>query len=298
MHKENNDNLDLNNENIGSDSNNKSLNIPDSLLFLKDYCKVDFNDGKIIIRQESDFLNYIISYLSFGCVFVMIYFIQAYYKLFKKNDPLIIVLQIFYFVFFFIFYNFIHYSKVIDYKNDCFYSELYIFGLTFHFNKFNKSEILQVTNNIVPSAKNPAGKCGTIEGKPVIPYEFTNLFHRYYVSFLLVNGAIYDFIEVGVFEENYNDSVALSHKFSEYLNIPVFVCENGKKIKKSKLVEGKYVLEPTVIGYISDIVKGGGVLLFVFFSIVFPIILLSFGINFFVSFIIMISLSSMIFFYI
>ena len=180
--------------------------------------------GKILFSHYSSFLLVLQTFVGIVIYLGIIYLM--YISGFVLNGILsLIVLSLCLILFIFCSVN-INIYTVIDYTNNELYKELNIFGKTFFtFGYVRIEDILQVSNNVIPQIINPEGKNNRVK-----PNGKTNLFHKYVVSFLVCNGDIVDFLELGGYDEYFEISKKLAKAISEHWGIPLVICSDTQKI--------------------------------------------------------------------
>ena len=220
-----------------SKTNNNSVDnsiIPADFLPLQKFCRIKFNEGKISLQiiKRKLFNSYTTEYTFFNiCLSLMI----LNKKEFSQNT-LIIISTIFLVIILYLFIKecFPNTRKIIDLKNQAIYSEIKLFFIPIRYAYINLSKIISISNNIVPTAKtyrsNKYGERLSINHERIKPHEYTNQFHNCFVSFLLNNGKIINFIEVGMYLECYEESKEIAKILSNYLNIPLFTCNEASKL--------------------------------------------------------------------
>ena len=135
-------------------------------------------------------------------------------------------------------------ARVIDLNNNSFYTEYCIFSIKLKFNIINPNDIKYVCNNVVATLNNPEiSKTGCYEGRRIEYNEKTNCLQFYYVSFLLNNGTIYNFLQIGPFLEDYYDSIQIVNAISKQWNIPSFICKDDCRLVAEKSSLGEYSLK-------------------------------------------------------
>ena len=115
--------------------------------------------------------------------------------------------------------------NVLDFENNCIYKSVTIFN--FKYNIIKVEEIQTVCNNCSIGIDNlKVDKFGRYEGKPLRVNPRTNQYQQYFVSFLLKNGDLIDFINLGMSMDDYQDCVLIAKKLSKLWNIPLFICND------------------------------------------------------------------------
>ena len=225
-----------------------------------------FKDGKIYFSHYSTFL------LVLQSIVGIIFFVLIVYLLkitgWLQNELVSCVLLSIYLVFYILCSINISIFTSIDYTNNLLYKELYFFSKSlFTFGYVEIEDVLQVSNNVIPQVINPEGKNNRVK-----PNKKTNLFHKYVISFLVNNGDIVDFLELGAYEEYYEVSKNLAKAISQHWGIPLIVCGDNQKLYVSG-EEERYHLAQEGIPYSYS--------RSVFISISIVIILVIFGISYF-----------------
>ena len=192
--------------------------------------KIEFEDDRIFIRYVSSLLDFIIVVFSFALAALLLIW---YYKttqsingtyFYVKGDPRTWWGAIFFFVLYITLEKCIRIYHVIDFPGECFYRELFFFGLSFAFFVNQKDNIINIGNNIVPKIFKPKKRKRRIDGKSVSYNYEINSYESFQISFLLKNGKTYD-MELGFFQENYHDTIRFVSFLSKYWGIPYIVCE-------------------------------------------------------------------------
>ena len=183
-----------------------------------------FLDGKILFAHYSTFLLVLQTLVGIALYLGILYLM--YISGLMRNGFLTLVMLSFCLIFFIICSVNINIYTAIDYKDNELYKELNIFGKTlFTFGYVEIRDILQVSNNVIPQLINPEGKNNRVKPNPK-----TNLFHKYVVSFLVHNGDLIDFLELGGYEEYYEISKNLAKAISEHWGIPLVVCSDNQRL--------------------------------------------------------------------
>ena len=126
-----------------------------------------------------------------------------------------------------------HYSNsklIIDLDNECLYSEVNIFGFKLKCNQISKSNIKQISNNIIPSVLCNEMPSGSYYRTDPAMNHLSNQLQNYCISILTTNSKIINIIQLGYNHVNYEYSKKIAKILSDYLNIPLFCCENASKL--------------------------------------------------------------------
>ena len=183
-----------------------------------------FRDGKILFTHYSNLFLFIQ-----GIVGVLLFFAFLYILLksgLVKSGFMFGLYTSLYMIISIIISLQVNIYTVIDYTNNELYKEFCIFQNTiFTFGYVEIKDILQVSNNVIPQIINPEGKNNRVK-----PNRKSNLFHKYAVSFLVNNGDIIDFIELGGYEEYFEISKNLAKAISQHWGIPLIICSDSQRL--------------------------------------------------------------------
>ncbi len=205
-------------------SSEENTVIPECFKQFETFPGAIFENGKLYFPHYSTFLlvleTFIGLILSFAFIYLLIITGLYRYK------------YLFFFLVSFFIFLLVYCSirtgiyTAIDYQENLLYKEFSFFGKTlFTFGYVEIKDILQVSNNVIPQCINPEGKNNRVKPNPK-----TNLFHKYVVSFLVNNGDIVDFLELGGYEGYFEVSKNLAKAISEYWGIPLMVCGDSQRI--------------------------------------------------------------------
>ena len=222
------------NQNKTNNNSVKNSNIPADFLSLHQFCRIEFNEGKISLQilKRKLFNSYTTEFTFFiTCLSLVI----LNKKDFSQSTSIIITaIYLVLILYLFIKECFPNTRKIFDLKKQALYSEIKLFGFPIRYDYIDLSKIICISNNIVPTAKtyrsNKFGERLTINHERIKPNEYTNQFHNNFVSFLLKNGKIINFIEVGMYLECFEESKEIAKVLSNYLNIPLFTCNETNKL--------------------------------------------------------------------
>ena len=223
-------------------------NIPHEFEFLSNIRKkVTFKGDKIYFPYNSVFLYWLgtfaIFILPFTIYFIFKGFINNYsYEVMKKYDHIAINLVFYYgfgsCVFWGIIDWLVEFNSVIDFADNCFYKQIKILFIELKFQTINLNEIKYITNNCIEANNifNPSGinKYGYYEGKKAESNSKTHQNQNYYVSFLLNNGELINFINLGIFEEDYFASIKLADTIADFWHIHLLKCRDDCSLKVMK----------------------------------------------------------------
>ncbi len=83
---------------------------------------------------------------------------------------------------------------------------------------------------------NPSGinKYGYYEGKKAERNSKTNQIQKYYVSFILNNGKLINFIDLGIFDEDYYDTIKLADTMADFWYINLLKCKEDCTLKETR----------------------------------------------------------------
>ena len=183
-----------------------------------------FRDGKILFTHYSNFLLFLQSIIG-----ILLFVLFAYLLIktgFAKNGLIFGISLAIYLILDIIFSLQMTIYTAVDYTNNELYKEFCLFQKTiFTFGYVEIEDILQVSNNVIPQIVNPEGKNNRVKVN-----KKTNFFHKYVVSFLVNNGDLVDFLELGGYEEYYETSKNLAKAISQHWGIPLMVCSDSQRL--------------------------------------------------------------------
>lgn len=215
--------------------------IPSEFDFLSNINKkVTIKEGKICFPYDSAFVYWLASFNVFilPAVILVIYagfFQNSSLEAHKKFTDLLYIYCFVLAVFWTMISNSLKFYSVIDFHEKCFYKEIKVLFTEFKYQIINLKEIKYITNNCIPvnNMFSPCGinKYGYYEGKKAEMNSKTDRFHKYYVSFLLKNGKLINFIELGIFERDYFTSIKLADTLANFWYIPLFKCKDYCTLK-------------------------------------------------------------------
>ena len=222
--------------------------IPSEFDFLSNINKkVTIEGGKIYFPYKSTFFYWLIAFTSFILPFFIYiigkFFINSYsLKIIQDYDKIGMNLVYNYcigaLVFFTVIGFFAEFNNVIDFPKNCFYKQIKILFIEFKFQIIYPKEINYITNNCIVANNmfNPSGinKYGYYEGEKAERNSKTNQIQKYYVSFLLKNGKLINFIELGIFERDYFTSIKLADTLANFWYIPLFKCKDYCTLKETR----------------------------------------------------------------
>ena len=205
-------------------SNEENTVIPECFKQFEDFPGAIFQNGKIYFPHYSTFLLVVQAFFDIilSVAFIYLLIVTGLYR----YKYLFLSLLTFFFILLLICSIRTGVYTAIDYKENLLYKEFSFFGKTlFTFGYVEIKDILQVSNNVIPQCINPEGKNNRVKPNPK-----TNLFHKYVVSFLVNNGDIVDFLELGGYESYFEVSKNLAKAISEHWGIPLVVCGDSQRI--------------------------------------------------------------------
>ncbi len=209
--------------------------------FLKDNENVYIDEDKIYYSYES-----IIQSIAYTIITVASMIIPQfiYFCFFKNLNIFVVALTVIFSIIIspiitiFLF----RFNRVIDFEDESFYYESYIFLIPITIKFYDKNDVLKICNNIITQENdpNPRGRHGGyINTKIAKKHNDTNLYHRYFLSFFLKNGKLYNFLPLGFFEEDHENSIKLAKLLSTYWNIDFVECPENNTLKEYSLNENK-----------------------------------------------------------
>lgn len=142
----------------------------------------------------------------------------------------------------------IKYYNVIDYKNGCLNTELWLMDFKLStLDKFGNKDFFLVMNNVIPESFNPAGKSSdSVQGVPVVVDKKTDLFFKNEVLLLAQNGKIIH-LWLGYSVESYSNCIELVDFISDMWNIRKLTCESNRRFEISYNKE--YDIKKKIISY-------------------------------------------------
>lgn len=183
-----------------------------------------FSDGKLIFTYYSGLLLFLQAIIG-----IILFFVFAYIVVktgLARNGLMFGFFMAVYLLLDIIVSLQVNTFTVIDYTNNQLFKELCLFQKSlFTYGYVEIEDILQVSNNVIPYIINPEGKNNRVKVN-----DKSNLFHKYVVSFLVNNGDIVDFIELGAYDEYYEVSKNLAKAISQHWGIPLMVCGNNQRL--------------------------------------------------------------------
>ena len=120
-----------------------------------------------------------------------------------------------------IFYYIFQPSIILDFDENCIKFRISLFT----YKKIKKDDIKFICNNCIIGL-DYTDKNGKINGKPIRVNPRTQLYQLYYLSIFLKNGNLIDLIKLGMFMDDYQDSIYLAKKIINYWNIPLLTCND------------------------------------------------------------------------
>ncbi len=230
---------------------NKELN--NDFSFIKELKGSEIKENKVYLPFIDNNSNYfiitsIITIIS-TCIYIflglalfvgVLKFIDLYREFFVKNKIWMISLlsSVFFIppiIFVYIFKKLFSSYKVIDFEKGIFYTKQHIFGITSTFDFIRFENVTIICNNVLPQETLPfvSGKKNDIRQIGVNPN--TKYFHSYYLSFLLKDGTLINYIKLGYSGTSYELSIKLAEKLSKYLNTELEVCEDYCRFRAKQI---------------------------------------------------------------
>ena len=120
--------------------------------------------------------------------------------------------------------------RVIDFNKKSLYTKQCIFGRIDIYDYVKFEEILKVCNNVIPQ-DTLQFKYGRAKNRNLDLEHFkvnpnTLFFHQYFLSFLLKDGSLYNFVKLGYSGFEYKLTIKLAMIISEVLNIKYDICDD------------------------------------------------------------------------
>ena len=223
-------------------------NIPHEFDFLSNIRKkVTFKGDKIYFPFDSVFFYWLGSFVTFILPFTIYIIFKGFInnynlEVIKEFDDIAMGLVC---IYCFVSMTFggiiswlIEFNSVIDFTNNCFYKQIKILFIELKHQTINLNEIKYITNNciVVNNIFRPSriNKHGYYEGKKVEGNSKTHQIQKYYVSFLLNNGKLINFIDLGIFEEDYFASIKLVDTIADFWHIHLLKCRDDCSLKVMK----------------------------------------------------------------
>ncbi len=92
--------------------------------------------------------------------------------------------------------------------------------------KIIKTDDIKFICNNCQIGQEQTSKSGKINDKPIRVNPRTNQYQLYYLSIFLKNGELINLIRLGMFMDDYQDSIYLAKKIIKYWNIPLVTCSD------------------------------------------------------------------------
>ncbi len=190
---------------------------------IKDIKYIELSENKIIFNYDTNIVAFIY-------VPILALFIYEYYLLSKKFPTEYDINNIFmwfpiYFILYFVLLYLAKPCNVLDFENNRIYKSVTIFNIKYSIIKVE--EIQTVCNNCyIGIDHKKLDRMGNYEGKKLRVNPRTNQYQQYFVSFLLKNGELIDFINLGMSMDDYQDTVLIAKRLSNIWNIPLYICND------------------------------------------------------------------------
>ncbi len=241
----------INQNNNITEFNDNHPDIPEQLLPLKEYGTLEFKDN--ILSFTPDF-SLKITYNIFEITIFA--FIITNGSIFSKiailgNYTFLFAILFNFLLFFILVKKYYPNRTIIDFNKDIIYSEINFLGINIKYNYIHKSRIIQIANNIIPSILNFSNYKYSHKTEDPDTNSITNQLHNSCVSLLLSNGKIKNIIQLGNKSINYENSKQIAKILSEYLNIPLFICEPCSKLNTIYNQNDAYELTYDSIDYVT-----------------------------------------------
>ena len=215
----------------------KEFEFLNSIKIIKD---IKIQNNKLLFFYHSFFT--IFSYIFFVVVGISIYLYLCKIDPNYEKEELILWIP-FSVLCYWIYFYFIPTYKVIDFDENCIYQKIF----SYKFNIIRINEIQNVCNNCKIGMSSNVSKTGYCEGKRIKVNPATNKYQLYYLSFLLKNGEIIDFIELGMFKDDYQDTILLAKKISKLWDIPLEICDDDKALLSERTDYGYRLIRKSLI---------------------------------------------------
>ena len=233
--------------------NDSHPDIPEQLLPLKEYGTLEFKDN--ILKFVPNFSLKISEKVVELTIYALIIINGSILN--KKSilgDYTYLFAILFTLILFFLLVKKYYRNKIVfDFGKGLIYSEINILEIIIKYNYIHKSRIIQIANNTIPSILNYSNYKYNYSYKNEDPdtNSLTNQLHNSCVSLLLSNGKIKNIIQLGNKSINYENSKQIAKILSEYLNIPLFVCEPCSKLNTIYNQNDAYELTYDSIEYVT-----------------------------------------------
>ena len=223
-------------------------NIPHEFEFLSNIRKkVIFKGDKIYFPYNSAFFYWLGAFATFILPFTIYIIFNGFINnynldIIRKYNNIAISVVYFYClvssVFWLIISWLVKFSSVIDFTNNCFYKQIKFLFIELKLQTINLKEIKNITNNCIVANNifSPSGisKYGYYEGKKAEKHGKTQQIQKYYVSFLLNNGELINFIDLGIFDEDYFATIKLADTIADFWHIHLLKCRDNCSLKVMK----------------------------------------------------------------
>lgn len=255
---------DLNNT---TNLNDSHPDIPEQLLPLKEYGTLEFKDNILSFTPD-----YSLKMSGIAVQITIFAFLITNVTIFDKAA----ILGNYTFLFAILFSSILlliigkkYYPNwtIFDFNKGIIYSEIYFFGIKIKYNFIHKSKIIQISNNTIPSILNFTPKKYSHSTEDPDTNSISNQLHNSCVSLLLSNGKIKNIIQLGNKAIYYQGSKEIAKVLSEYLNIPLFICEPCSKLNTIYNQNDAYELTYDSIDYVTSFEKGFTLALWIFLTI-------------------------------
>ncbi len=120
-------------------------------------------------------------------------------------------------------------KKVFDLKNNILYTEHCSWGKIKKYDYIDFKDILIFCNNVLPKKYLPFVKGKRIDINEIAINPNTNLFHEYWLSFLLKNGTLIDFLKLGYSVNEHKISIKFAKALGQYLSKEYSLCDDNSK---------------------------------------------------------------------
>ena len=223
-------------------------NIPHEFEFLSNIRKkVTFKENKIYFPFDSVFFYWLGCFATIILPFTIYIIFKGYInnytlELIRKYDDIAINLVFIFCLVSLAFWSIIswlvEFNSVINFTDNSFYKQIKILFIELKLQTINLNEIKYITNNCIVANKifssSGINKHGYYEGKKAEGNSKTHQIQKYYVSFLLNNGKLINFIDLGIFEEDYLATIKLANIMANFWHINLLKCRDDCSLKVMK----------------------------------------------------------------
>lgn len=196
----------------------------------EEYYNIKLQNNKVFFNDYTTLTKIISFALSIGFTTVYFFIAKNYFifngstfrNSFTINDVYFTTIIFFVSLLYYCLSNIKKYV-ILDLNNNCISNEFRFFSIKIKTKTINANNILQIKNSISPTKSRFKTK-GYNFFKKLEPVPDTNLFYTYSVDILLNNRDTKSII-IGPYYDDYQTSVEISKKLSEYFNRPLIECK-------------------------------------------------------------------------